>query len=187
MRYQNLRGHIFLQAPQGSLLLQAQQDDEHLRKIREGLSLPGNPYNLFFLKDRVLYKRYPMGAGRTKCVICLPGVLLPLVIRRLHLDSGHSSVSATRKNFKLYYYNSRALQAIRALIQSCTTCAMELKDLVKKECAENEERCGQGFKEEHPIKKEYVEEYVEHEEREQTLQTYGELHDKMKTEDLGGW
>jgi hypothetical protein len=49
---------------------------------------------------------------------------------------------------------------------------MELKDLVKKECAENEEKCGQIFKEERPIKKEYVEEYVEHEEREQTLQTY---------------
>jgi len=113
------------------MLVQAQQEDDYLQIIRKGLSNSDNPYRMFSLKNQVLYKKYPNGPGPMKYVICLPDVLLPSMIDRIHHNLGHSSATATKKDFQHYYYNRIAERTIQSFVRSCVTCVRAQKSDMK--------------------------------------------------------
>jgi len=116
-----------------TMLAQTQQSDDYLSTVREGVGTPENPFPNFFIKNQVLYKKFPpknqMGERH---VICLPDILLPSVIHSLHLNLGHSSFTVTKRNFEQYYYNHSANKTIKAYVQSCVTCALAQKFDIKK-------------------------------------------------------
>src|SRR5450830_1637994 len=124
------------QAISGSVLAKAQQSDDHLHTIREEVLSPDNKFPLFVIKNEVLYKKYPTGTGTWKWVICLPDVLLPSVIHKIHHDLGHASATTTKRNFQHYYHHRNAARMVQSYVNSCVTCALAQKFNIKKTAPE---------------------------------------------------
>jgi hypothetical protein len=111
----------------------AQQSDDYLSVIFEGIKKGDTSYPKYEIKDSVLFRRiYDKHFNAEKYVICIPDELMPSVIHALHVTLGHPSATATVKNFQTYYFHRKAAKLIKGYVHSCLTCSYAGKYDVKK-------------------------------------------------------
>jgi hypothetical protein len=105
-------------------LIDLQNGESRLRKIKEDIVGGQNPHQYFLIKNGVLCREYSVTKDTTQYLgIYVPTSILYSVIIYIHKHFLHPSKTQTYREFCALYYHPFARRAVRKVCEACVVCA----------------------------------------------------------------